>query len=853
MGEVYRATDTRLKRVVALKILGADLTSSPQSRARFDREAQLLAALNHPHIAAIYGVEDIAGGGAALVLEYVEGLTLAERLLAGPLKVSETLPIARQIASALEAAHERGIVHRDLKPANIKITPAGQVKVLDFGIGKIADAGPAAATAAATRTGLVLGTPAYMSPEQARGQPIDKRTDIWAFGCVLYEVLTGRGAFAAETGSDSLAKVIEREPDFTALPADVPASIRSLVKRCLQKDPADRLHDIADARVEISEAMAAPAHAGEAPARPAPSGRLMWAAIAVAALALVAAAAWWRPVAKPSPSPPPAQAAELGITFPNNFMTADGVAISPDGRQIAANVWSNLGDIWVASLDGSPPRPLHGGENASNPFWSPDSVTIGFFRGADVVTMRATGGPPTPIATVASGWKSGSWNRDGVILVAAGGKLFRLSAQGGSAPVPIPLAGVTGELRGPTFLPDGRHFVVCAEEQGQGSLVLASLDGEPVKVLGESECPGGFAPPDHVLFIRGTSLLAQKLDLGRLTLEGGAEIVATGVARGAAGPWPELTPSASDTGVLVFPGIRGGGGVGQLTWFDRNGKTTGTIPRPADDVEYLNPAISPDGTMVAANRMDPQNGRWQVWLIDLTRGNAPSQLSTDSASDPVWSYSGKEILYLSDRDGHRAFYRQSIAGGPATPVIDVGQVSYPIPYDWTREGRIVYDSLQSSGWTFLMADPHAVGPQPSIPQRIADGYGARLSPDGKWLAFSSWVSGRFELFVERFPDRSLRSQISTGSGVHPRWTKNGKEIVYWAPPGGILANDLTLSDQEIKVGPTRTLVDQPAANLIDARTAYDITRDGERILVRQLVGPPSPGIRVIVNWTSRLK
>ena len=544
---------------------------------------------------------------------------------------------------------------------------------------------------------------------------------------------------------------------------------------------------------------------------------------------------------------------ELGVTFPNNFMTTDGVAISPDGRQIAANVWSDHGDIWVSSLvDGSPPRPLPGGEQARNPFWSPDSSTIGFLKSSQLVTMRATGGPLTSIATIASGWDSASWNREGVILFAAGGKLFQVSATGGSAPVEVPLAGVAGELKGPTFLPDGRHFVVCAEQQGRGSLDLGSLDGGPVKPLGESECPGGFAPPDYVLYLRGTSLLAQKLDLVRLALDGEARIVASGVTRGAVGPWPELTPSASDTGVLIFPAPRGGGAVGQLTWFDRNGRVTGTIPQPEGGVEYLNPAISPDGTVVAANRADPQTGAWHIWLIDVARGNAAARLTTDAASDfdPVWSHDGKEIAFVSDRERHLAFYRQSIVGGPATLVKDVGQIRLPIPSDWSGDGHILYQRLQRSVWAFPLSDAPA---EIQVSDRQYGAYGGRLSPDGKWLAYASSQPGRFDVVVQRFPSGSPRKQISNGGGTHPRWTKDGKELVYWAPPNGILATDLTLTDQEIRVGPTRTLVTQPVDSLIDARTHYDITRDGQRILARQPAGPPSPGIRVIVNWMAKLK
>ena len=466
--------------------------------------------------------------------------------------------------------------------------------------------------------------------------------------------------------------------------------------------------------------------------------------------------------------------------------------------------------------------------------------------------MTATGGPVTRVAKIepgVAGAGGGSWNRDDVILFSAAGKLYRVSASGGSAPVEVAVSGVTGDLLGPTFLPDGRHFVFCADAPSGGFVHLSSLDDGRVQNLGESECPGGFAPPDRVLFVRGGSLLAQKLDLRLFTLDGQPQVVAANVTRGAVGPWPALTVSASDTGALAFPAPRGGSSLGKLTWFDRAGKIIGTIEPPSDEVEYLNPAISPtDSNLIAANRLDPQTGVWHVWLIDGSRGNAASRLTTDAASDsdPAWSPDGREIVYVSDRGGRRAFYRQPIAGGPPTEVLDVSQFRFPTPTDWSKGGQILFQELQRSIWGFLVGD--------RAPTKLAQpfSYDPHLSPDGKWLAYGAASGGQFELFVERFPGGSPQKQISSGGGTHPRWTNAG-ELVYWAPPGGILSTELSLSDQEIRVGQTRTLVAQPVLNLIDARTHFDITRDGRKILARQPAGPPSPGIRVIVNWMAKLK
>ena len=850
MGQVYRATDTRLHRHVALKVLLPDVAFDPDFEARFEREARLLATLNHPNIAAIHDLEE-ADGLRVLVLEFVDGVTLADRLARGALTLVDTLAVARQIAAALEAAHQRGIVHRDLKPANITISVDGAVKVLDFGIARVVTGDAAGgSTASSTRTGLVLGTPAYMSPEQARGVAVDKRTDIWAFGCVLFEMLAGQGAFTAATASDSLAKVIDRDPDWRALPAAVPESIRRLVRRCLQKDPANRLHDIADARIEIGEAQAAASRDEETSVFRRLRQPVVPATLAVAALILSAAAIR---AFLPRDHSAGQQAMEFGVTFPNNYIPTDGVAISPDGRRIAANVWSNVGDIWLHSLDvdGAQPRPLPGGEQAAYPFWSPDSSSLGFFQGDQIVTMSATGGRRTIVAKYGGpGVSGGSWNRENVILFSSGGALFRVGASGGSAPVAVPITGVTGRLVFPVFLPDGRHFVVCANTPDGGALFVASLDDARGHNVGASQCPGGFAPPDHVLFLRGGAVVAQTLDLRRLTTMGEPTVVASNVVRGSLGPWPVLTVSASNTGALAFPAPRGGGSPGKLTWFDRSGQIVGAIEPLSEEVEYLNPEICPtNDALVAAHRFDPATGAWHIWLIDGARGNVASRLTSDPASDfdPAWSRDGTAIIYVSDRDGHRKMYRQSIAGGPPSEVMTVDEFKDPIPSDIGPDGLLLFSDLQRSIWAFRPGDP--ARKQLGLPHS----YGPHLSPDGKWLAYAVSQGGAFELYVERFPGGSPRRKISAEAGAHPRWTSSGREVVYWTPPGGIVSTEVDPTDQDIRVGQTRTLVSAPVLSLIDARTAYDITRDGRRILVRQQAGPPTPGIRVIVNWMARLK
>jgi len=575
----------------------------------------------------------------------------------------------------------------------------------------------------------------------------------------------------------------------------------------------------------------------------------------------VAAAIWWRPHPPPPVETAAGQAMEFPIVFPNNAMPADGLAISPDGRQIVADVWINSGSLWIAPLDGSPPRPLTGGEGGIAPFWSPDSSTIGFFRGqlsdaAELVTISANGGPVTRLASLPllGGAAGGSWNAKGVIVFSLGGKIFRVQATGGD-PVELPLSGVKGRPRSPAFVSDGQHFIFCADRQTGGSIYVASLDDGKAVELGESDCPGGVAPGDHVLFLRQGALVANKLDLLRPALVGDTRVVATGVTRGALGPWPQLTPSASTTGVLAIPAPRGGSPLGQLTWFDRNGKITGAIALPAEPgAEYLNPVISPKNEkLVAANRMDPQTGAWHVWVIDGARGNAASRLTTDPSSDrdPAWSRDGKEIIYASDRSGEWAFYRQPYSGGAAVRLpVDLPEAVQPIPSDWVGD-RLLFSQLQRSIWAVLLGDriPTALG-DPRI-----GAYGPHLSPDSQWLAYAAAPDRRrFEVFVERFPSGSLRRQITTNSGAHPRWTQTAKgtELVYWSVTEGIVSVPLSLNDQGIQIGAAQVLVPQ-VLSLIDARTAYDITPDGQKILVREQATSPTGGIRVIVNWTAKLK
>jgi serine/threonine protein kinase len=857
MGEVYRARDPKLGRDVAIKVLPEAVANDPDRLSRFTREARLLAALNHPNVGAIYEVED-AGGLRGLVLELIEGPTLADRLGGGALPAREALGIARQIAAALEAAHAKGIIHRDLKPANVKLTPAGVVKVIDFGIAKAMadDSAGAPGSLTATSTGMIVGTAAYMSPEQARGGPIDKRTDIWAFGCVLYEMLTGRQPFDAVTASDQIARILEHEPAWDKLPAAVSPSIRRLLQRCLAKDPAERLHDIADARLEIADALTVPAmDTGQSRVTPRSRSREKWLWLALAGAAAVTFATIWWALSRPANPTTPAPPVEFGVRFPDNQIPATGLAVSPDGRQIAMGVFGSASQIWLHSLDSSQTRPLAGTENAQFPFWSPDGARLGFSAGGKLAAIDMAGGSPTVICEIPFSGQivfGAAWNTSGVIVFPFRTQLFKVPASGG-VPTPIPLTGKI-EPAFPQFLPDQRHFIFYDGVQaGGGSIQVGSLDGGDAKRLVSSDGPGVFVPPNQLLFVRGTALMAQTMSLEQLTVEGDPKLAVANVSLGVLFGY-RASVSASAAGILAFARPRGGS-AGQLMWFDRTGQSVGAVEEPPDG-EYLNPSISPKGDQVAVNLMDPRTGDWDIWTIDVARG-VPSRLTSDPAqdSDPVWSPDGKEIVFASNRGGVPGLYRKAGDGSTAETLIEkLDGVRTVVPSDWSSDFKYILYFQGTQEGRSVRALPLFGDRKPIVlvDERFAP-YAARLSPDGRWMAYVSFETGPGEIYVQRFLVPGQKQQISTGGGVHPRWTADGRELVYWAVPRGIDAVSFEATGTTFRVGPRRTLVQPAVLSLIDTRTHFDITRDGKRLLVRQPAGPQQAGVTVILNWTAKLK
>jgi len=860
MGEVYRATDTKLGREVAVKVLPQAFAGDPDRMARFQREAKVLASLNHPNIAAIYGVED-----RAIIMELVEGPTLAERLASGPLPLEESLKVAAQIADALEAAHDQGIVHRDLKPANVKAPPDGRTKVLDLGLAMMSGAAAAGVDASpadsptlsmgATQLGLILGTAAYMSPEQASGKRVDKRADIWAFGVVLWEMLTGGQLFhRGETVSHTLADVLRAEIDFAKLPAATPPPVRELLKRCLDRDVQTRLRDIGEARVAIQRWLANPAVVVEtAPARPQRS-KTAW---AVAALAVVAAGAL--ALVHFRETPPETPVIRSTILPPENtewdFITGLALpALSPDGRRIVfgARTADGKNPLWVRPLDGLTAQPLAGTDRASFPFWSPDSRFIGFFSEGKLKKIDASGGPALTLADAPQG-RGGSWNQDGAIIFAPRnpfGPLLRVSASGGAT------SQLSAEGRLPWFLPDGRHFLFQGSPGDRSGKILAgSLEGGPVKVVGEQANTNAIYAQGHLLFIRDGTLMAQPFDPNRLATTGEAVPLAEQV-QSVLNSRTVGAFSTSASGLLAYrTGTPAGGTV--LGWFDRSGKPGSTIGDPAPITSL---SISPNQKSVAATVVDLPTV--DIWTYDLDRG-LRTRLTFGGGVAPVWSPDGRTIAFSSNRKGHNDLYRKSSDGSGAEELLYADDLDKTVT-SWSPDGKILLYHTNGAKtspdvWALPLTSERPGAPLRPVPvlQTPFAEVNARFSPDGRWIAYYSNESQRAELYVTAFPvpptGPGARRQIST-AGVSPspdRWRADGKEIFFEAADGRLMAAEISIKGDTIQVGAVRPLF-RPASTLVSAR--YDVAADGQRFLVAAAPEQKSSQpLTLIANWPAALK
>jgi len=877
MGEVYRAKDTKLDREVAIKVLPAALARDPERLARFEREAKILASLNHPNIAQIYGIEE-SSSGRALVMELVPGQTLQT-----PLPQAQALRIAVQITEALDAAHEKGIIHRDLKPANIMITPAGVVKVLDFGLAAVPQrtsdgeaSNSPTLTMQATQAGMIMGTAGYMSPEQAAGQMVDKRADIWSFGVVLWEMLVGQRMFTGSTVAHVLADVLRAPIDLDKLPKETARAVRDLLKRCLDRDVKTRLRDIGEARIAIQNLGKEPDLTVSAAPTRSPSERLPWmAATAATIVAALAAWAWWR---QPAPEPPAPMRFSLDAPPDTEFRSLYfSSAISPDGRSLvfAAQKRGNatVPTLWLRELNSFTSRELLGSEYSNGPFWSPDSKSIGFEADGKLKRINLAGGAVQTLCDVSEGgFEGGTWNQEGVILFGSSlGGIQRISAAGG-APAPVTAVNREGTSalshRDPHFLPDGHNFLYTqAGGLDKSGIYLASLDNpsQAVKLL-QSDAKAVYAPPrnglpGYLFWVRDQTLVVQRFDSKSKRLEGDPLTVADGVAAGFAANARRAAYSISTTGVVAY---RGGGNAGfELAFVGRDGK-----PEPkANGASFQrggDPAISPDGRSIV---MERQTGNtMQVWLYETGRGIS-TRLTLDPGFSwfPAWSRDGKQVAYSANRGGSFGIYRKAASGAGQEELLLGATTSGAAPSSWSRDGRyLLYQTGNSQAFggaenqdIFLLpltGNPQERTPVPFLQTPFRE-RNAQFSPDGKWVAYQSNESGRDEVYIQAFPSTGAKWQVSNNQGTQPRWRGDSRELFFMSETTQRMwVAGIRASAGRVEIETPQPLF--PVLGFPGPSYVYDVTPDGQRFVV---VSPPGAGaqgtsaINIISDWQAELK
>jgi len=859
MGEVYRARDTRLDRTVAIKILPSHLSDKPEAKQRFDREARSISSLNHPHICTLYDVGR-QDGVDFLVMEFLEGETLADRLLKGPLPLEQVLKYGVEICEGLEKAHRGGVVHRDLKPGNIMLTKTG-AKLMDFGLAKetmSSSLGASALTAAAsgqplTEKGTIVGTFQYMAPEQLQGHAADARSDIFALGAVLYEMITGKRAFPGKSQISAASAILEKDPEPIAVsrPAS-PPTLDYVVRTCLAKDPEGRFQTAHDVKLQLKWIGEGGLHAGEAgrvPAKRRRWERASWFLVSTFFLLAVAAgAAWWQA----SHRRPPSMYFHTPVPF-----VANDLALSPDGRTLALVAYSTQANnyvLWTHEIGGRRTTSLDGTQGASYPFWSPDGKSIGFFADGKLKRVDMSRGQVQVLCDAPNG-RGGAWNRDGVIAFTPDsfGGLSRVSAAGGSPVVmtkPDPSRSESSH-RWPVFLPDGKHFLYLGTnftgQSENNAIFLGSLDSQERRLLVSTSANAAYAEPGYLLYMRDTTLVAQPFDRRSYVLSGephtlSDEVLYTRLVNRA-------VFSVSGGEVLVTQTGKTGSN-SQLTWFDRSGKPVGTAGAPGS---YGNLRLSPDGRAIAVDQTNPDGRNADLWIFEPDRG-ATTRLTFDPSGHqtPIWSPDGKQILFSWNvKLGAELYLKNADGSGSAEEVADLGDYLEVNTWDWSRDGKYVLVRKGNELWYL------------SWPERVAKlllqakwtVMNAQFSPDGRWIAYASNETGTMEIYVSPFPSANGKWQVSSAGGLEPRWRQDGKELFYLSPEGKMMAVALktgTNFKAEAPVALFQTQRRQPVSSF--AVFSYDVSGDGRRFLVITKADEANAApLTVLLNWASEME
>jgi len=867
MGEVYRARDTRLGRDVAVKVLPASFSSDRDRLHRFEQEACAAGALNHPNILSIHdiGTHD---GAPYVVSELLEGETLRKRLSGTTLPQRRAIDYALQLAHGLAAAHEKGIVHRDLKPDNVFITKDGRLKILDFGLAKLTQVdGNERQTDIPTRRvdtdpGVVMGTVGYMSPEQVRGQTVDHRSDIFAFGAIVYEMLSGQRAFRGDSPADTMSAILREDPpDLSATNHNVSPALERLVDHCLEKDPEERFHSARDLAFALEALSASTVSSSETITIPALAprrlGRRELISWSLAALFLLVAVG----LAIVALRPTPVNRGDLSrfYIYPPEKTLFGGATdfISPDGRKLIFNVIgaNGLPQLWIRSMDSLAARPIQGTEPASQAFWSPDSRFIAFFSAGKLKKVDVSGGPVQTLAADVQTNRGGTWSKDGVILFAPafGGALSRVSAAGGEI-TPVTKLDASRNQNGhfwPHFLPAGHHFLYLARSSKKETtgIYVGSLDSAESKMLVQSDAGARYAPPGYLLFLKERVLMAQPFDAEKLQLSGEPSLVAEQVGYNSQNGRAFFC--VSDNGILVYrAGVLTNS---RFTWFDRAGKQLGTVGTP--DL-LLSPSLSPDEKRIAMVRADETSGS-DIWLLDVVRQSS-SRFTFDPAidSNPVWSPDGNRIAFSSNRSGPYDLYWK-LSNGAGNEELLLKSDNSKFVTDWSSDGRfILYQETAASSGVDLWALP-LFGDQKPIPlmQSNFNESQGRFSPDGHWFAYLSNESGMPQVYVQNFPPAGGKWMVSINGGLLPQWRTDGKELFYYGIDGKLMAVAVKANGSNFEAGSPNPLFD---VRLIQGAptgaAAYAVTHDGKRFLINVLAEESSPSPAVVVqNWTASLK